>query len=532
MTCIRFLVGFIFFLQLFSCSQRSENSNLQIFRYNESSGIVSLDPAFAKDLPHIWVCNQLYNGLLALNEKMEVIPAIAKSWTISDDGKEYLFNLKTDIYFHGISGQKGRSVKASDFVFSFNRLIDPQLSSPGSWIMEQVERFPDGSLAIKALNDSTLQIRLKKSFPPFSGILSMSYASVVPQEAVDMLRNCPIGTGPFRFQYWKEGVKLVLLKNEHYFERSAEADVPKIDAVSISFLIDRQTAFMEFIKGNLDYMSGIDARYKDELLNRDGSLREKYIDRIHLIREPFMNTEYLGFFVEGAEASNEESIMFRKAINIGVDRDKMLRFLRNNIGVPGHGGMIPNGMPGYNSEIGFRYDLQEAIRIVDTYNFRGKELVISTTAEYVDLMKFIQSQLQDIGIKVLIEVLPAATLREMRAKGQLSVFRSSWVADYPDAENYLSLFLSKNKSPAGPNYTHFSNLTFDERYDEAMQMANLQDRVPVYQELDSMLMAEAPVMVLYYDEVLRFVGNNVAGMGSNPTNLLDLRYITITNQPD
>jgi peptide/nickel transport system substrate-binding protein len=393
--------------------------------------------------------------------------------------------------------------------------------------MEQVDRNPDGSLSVKALNDSTLSIRLSNAFPPFLGILSMSYASVVSIEGIDHIQTQPIGTGPFKFQYWKPGVKLVLLKNESYFESSADFEIPQLDAVSISFLIDRQTAFMEFIKGNFEYMSGIDARYKDELLNRDGSLRNKYQSSISMIREPFMNTEYVGFFIGEEDQTTTDALMFRKAVNMAVDREKMLRFLRNNVGKPGHGGMIPYGMPGHDQGIGYRFNLAEAVNIIETYNLKQKKLTISTTAEYADLMKFIQSQLQDIGIEVVIEVMPAATMRELRANGQLEAFRASWVADYPDAENYLSLFLSRNKSPAGPNYTHFGDSIFDISYTQAMGKSSIADREKAYRRLDSMVMQQAPVMVLYYDEVLRFVHKSVKGLGSNPTNLLDLRFVSI-----
>lgn len=520
-------VWLLLVLGVIACSPKQRNDDKQVFRYNESSGIVSLDPAFAKDLPHIWVCYQLFNGLVALNERMEVVPAIAHSWQISEDGKEYTFHLRTDVRFHSSNDVSNRCVVASDFEYSFNRLIDPKLASPGSWIMEQVERNADGSLSVKALNDSTLSIILNNAFPPFLGILSMSYASVVSIESIDQIRTNPIGTGPFKFQYWKPGVKLVLLKNESYFESSADFEIPRLDAVSVSFLIDRQTAFMEFIKGNFEYMSGIDARYKDELLNRDGSLRNKYQSSISIIREPFMNTEYVGFFIGEEEQKSTEALMFRKAVNMAVDREKMLRFLRNNVGKPGHGGMIPFGMPGHDPEIGYRYNLPEVTKIIDTYDLQDKKLTISTTAEYVDLMKFIQSQLQDVGIEVVIEVMPAATMRELRANGQLEAFRASWVADYPDAENYLSLFLSRNESPAGPNYTHFSDSIFDISYTQAMGESSIADREKAYRRLDSMVMQQAPVMVLYYDEVLRFVHKSVKGLGSNPTNLLDLRFVSI-----
>ena len=124
----------------------------------------------------------------------------------------------------------------------------------------------DNGYAFKALNDSVFQVELKEPFPAFLGILSMTYASVVPHEAVEFygenFGRHPVGTGPFKFQYWKEGVRLVMRKNPDYFEFENGERLPYLDAVSVSFLIDKQVAFMEFVKGKTDFMSGVDARYK------------------------------------------------------------------------------------------------------------------------------------------------------------------------------------------------------------------------------------------------------------------------------
>ena len=126
-----------------------------------------------------------------------------------------------------------------------------------------------------------------------------------------------------------------------------------------------------------------------------------------------------------------------------------------------------------------------------------------------------------------MEVMPPATLRSMRATGSLSFFRASWVADYPDAENYLSLFTTDNFSPVGPNYSHYSNPRYDRLYDKAMACTDDAERAACYAEMDSLMMLDAPVVVLFYDEVLRFVNRRVEGLGSNPTNLLDLRNVQI-----
>ena len=529
------------------CGQRQDDDEgLAIFKYNESAGILTLDPVYAKDLPHIWACNQLFNSLVAFDDKMNLVPMVAKSWDISEDGLTYTFHLRDDVRFHEdtcfknhvpepVEGPATRNVTAQDFVYSFNRVVDKSLSSPGMWIFSSV-KHDDDQYAFTALDDTTFQIELAKPFPPFLGILSMTYASVVPHEAVeyygDDFRSHPVGTGPFKFQYWKENVKLVFRKNPNYFERDEKGErLPYIDAVSINFLIDKQVAFLEFIKGKFDFMSGIDARYKDELLTYDGQLRKKYVDKIELITEPYLNTEYFSFFIDpNNPLGPDRARAMRQAVNLCIDREKMLRYLRNGIGEPGTGGMIPVGLPGHSNTIGYGYDLKQAQRLVAENHLEGYLLQLSTVADYADIGKFVQSQVEQIGLQCKMEVMPPATMRSMRANGSLPFFRSSWVADYPDAENYLSLFTTPNFSPSGPNYTHYSNPKYDKLYEKALLCNDVEQRARYYTEMDSLMMQDAPVVVLFYDEVLRFVNKRVKDMGSNPTNLLDLRNVKIAEQ--
>ena len=543
----RSLAGGLFFFILYfliSCTgPGGDDVRLKnVFRYNEAANITSLDPAYARDQSVIWPINQIFNGLVQLDNNLRIEPCIAASWEISKDGMEYRFHLRNDVYFHSdpvFHSRNGRLVKAGDFIFSFKRIMDPATASSGAWIFDYVAKADSGP-AIIAPDDSTLIIRLKKTFPPFLSMLAMPYASVVPREAIKLyghyFRSHPIGTGPFMFKYWKEGIKLVLVRNPNYFEKESDSRLPFLDAVSISFLSDKQSAFLEFIKGRLDFISGIDPSYKDELLTKQGRLQPKYRSTIELVSQPYLNTEYLGFLVDQESVGDKPNPLHdkrvRQAINLAFDRSKMITYLRNDIGYPGIYGIIPQGLPSFDStKVYYTYNIEKARRLLAEAGFpEGKGMppvTLVSTPDYLDFCKHIQQQLTEIGVEMKIEISTPAAIKQMKADARLSFFRASWIADYPDAENYLLMFLSRNFCPRGPNYTHFSSPEFDRLYDLAMHQVNDSARYAIYRQMEQLVMEESPVVVLYYDQVLRFIRKGISGLESNPMNLLTLKRVKI-----
>ncbi|TYB77179.1 ABC transporter substrate-binding protein [Bizionia myxarmorum] len=518
----------IILLLFFGCSSKNQEFT-GVFRYNEHKNISSLDPAFSKDLADIWATNQLFNGLVEMDDSLNVQPSIAKNWIISDSAKTYTFTLRPDVYFHNhalFGKDSTRNVTASDFEYSLNRLKDKQIASPGSWVLNKVSDF-------RAINDSTFEIKLKQPFPAFLGLLTMKYCSVVPKEIVEHFgtdfRANPIGTGPFKFQRWEENLKLVFRRNNNYFEVDASGSkLPYLEAVAITFLPDKQSEFLQFAQGNIDYVSGLDASYKDEILTANGELREMYAKDVNMIRGPYLNTEYLAFLMD-SDVSEIQSEYIRKAVNYGFDREKMMIYLRNGVGIPAHGGFIPKGLPGYSELSGFNYQPQKAKELVNQYKLETgngtPEITLTTTSNYLSFCEYIQRELQKTGLIVNVSVVPASSLKDSKANGQLDMFRASWVADYPDAENYLSLYYSKNFAPDGPNYSHYKNEQFDSWYEQAFTETNTLRREALYSKMDSLVMTSAPVVPMFYDEVVRFTRKTISGLGINPINLLDLKRV-------
>src|SRR5690606_5244835 len=298
--------------------------------------------------------------------------------------------------------------------------------------------------------------------------------------------------------------------------------------VSITFLPDKQSEFLQFAQGNIDFVSGLDASYKDDILTADGQLRATYKDAVNMIRGPYLNTEYLAFYLD-SEVPEIQSELLRQAVNYGFDRHKMMVYLRNGVGIPGEGGFIPKGLPGHNETIGFDYQPEKAKELVAQFKketgIQQPKITISTTSNYLSFSEYIQREIQKTGLQVAIDVIPASSLKDAKANGKLDLFRASWVADYPDAENYLSLYYSKNFAPNGPNYSHFKNDQFDKLYEAAFLETDAEKRAELYTQMDALIMQKTPVVVLFYDEVVRFTRKNVSGLGINPINLLELKRV-------
>ena len=524
-TNIGFLIIILFGILLSSCEKDSDVEN-NIFKYNEYSNISSLDPAFSSTLRNIWPVNQIFNGLVQLDKNLEIKGDIASSWTISEDKRTYTFKIRQDVYFHNseLFGKNlTRKVKAKDFEYSFNRLIDNKIASPGYWVFNNVKDF-------KAINDSIFQIELKKEFDPFLGILSMKYCSVVPHEIVtvlgDKFSKNPIGTGPFKFKKWDENVKLVLSKNKNYFEHdSLGQKLPYLDGVAISFIPDKKSEFMELLSGRLDMVSSPENSIIDQIFDYKGDLNPRFSSNYNLLKSPYLNTEYIGFNIQN---NIKKDTLLRYAINSGIDRKKMMQYLRKNIGYPAESGIVPNGLNNSFYLPRYNYDPDLSKKLISIYKSNNDideiNITIVSDSQYLDILEFIQSELQKIGVQVQIEITPPSILRQGKATGKFDAFRASWIADYPHVENYFSLFYSKNHTPKGPNYTFFSDRNFDELYELIGNKKSISYE-KISNDLENIIRRYSPIIPLYYDMSVRIVPKNISGLEANAINQLNLKRV-------
>lgn len=513
-----------------------KNQEANIFHYNEFNGIASLDPAFAKSQSVMWPVHQLFNTLVEIDDSLHIVPSLAKSWDISADRGTFLFHLRTDVFFHdddAFPGGKGRKLVAADVAYSFYRILDKTVASPGAWIFNGKV---DTLQPFTAIDDSTFQLKLLRPYNPILGIISMQYCSIVPKEAVERygtdFRRHPVGTGPFRFIAWEEGQALVMKKNPGYFEKdSAGNRLPYLDGIKVSFYDSKATEFLLFRQKELEFINDIESSFKDEVLTKKGTLRKEWEGKIVLNTSPYLNIEYLGILVDSANELVKNSPMrvrkIRQAINYGFDRRKMILYLRNSLGTPAESGFVPMGLPSFDSSVvkGYHYNPTLTRQLLAEAGYPGGKglptIKLLTVAIYADMANFIAKQLEESGIPVQVEVLQKSLLLTMTSSSTAAFFRGSWIADYPDAENYLSVFYSKN--PAPPNYTRYKSAAFDAAFEKAITETDDSVRYRLYRQADQLMMEDAPVVPLWYDEVVHLVQPNVKGFTPNALNLLELR---------
>lgn len=534
---------------LTSCGKEGEeSSHKSVFRMNLPAGLPTLDPAYASDQASIWMCGQLYNGLVAFDEGLRIEPALAHDWEIDSTLTTYTFHLRTDARFHkhpAFGPDSTRRVTAEDVRYSFTRLCDRDVAARGFWIFNRkvsgLKAFRDDETdhisGFRAPNDSTFVMELEQPFPPMLGLLAMAYGYIVPREVVETygrdFRSHPVGTGPFRFKSWNEGASLILLRNPAYFEAEDGTQLPYLDAVHVRFIREKLSEFVAFCQGELDFVNGMDKATKDEIFDPDGTIKAKYLNDYEFRIAPQLNTEFIGILVDTSEAVVRGHPLadrrVRQAMNYAIDRRKLVDYLLNGNGFPADAGMVPRGMPGIvpDSIRGFTYDPGRAARLLVEAGYPGGKgipvLSLKSNPSYQGVMEYVQKSLERIGIAMQIDNLDGATLRGAAMRGEINLWRASWIADYPDPENYMGLFYSGNIPPNGANRMRMRSAAFDSLFQDALATTDDSLRTALYHDMENLMLEEAPVILLYYDKIVRIIARRISGLETNAMNMLFLK---------
>lgn len=550
-------------LMLTGCGGNSSapDSNT-VFYYNEPAGLGTLDPAFTNYQAAIWAGTQIFNGLVDIDTAEQIVPCIARSWSLDSAATVWTFILRNDVFFHTddcFGTDKTRRVTAADVKYSFERICNARTKSTGLWVFRETVdgaddfhratadgQTPEGIRGISAPNDSTLVIRLVKPFAPFLSLLTMPYCWVIPKEAVAMYKeqfsHHPVGTGAFRFTSWESERNLTLTRNERYFRTGRNGRrLPYLEGVSISFIRSPKTEFFEFEQGRLDFVATIDASVFDQVMP-EGKLASKYAD-YHLIRTASQSVEYYGFLLDTTFAAAKESPyssskFLRQALNYAIDREKIIRYVLKGRAIPAHNGVLPPSLPGFSQDVqGYHYDIKKARELIATAGYgSGKPLPpiilqIGANERTASVAEAVQQQWKEIGLNMTIRQVDFPRHLGMVRNSELPMWRTSWIGDYPDPENFLALFYSKNASPAGPNTTHFRNASADSLYEQALSpLLSPAQRYALYNKMERIVLDNAPWIFLYYDVNLRLARPSVIGLRPESAGRLVLETVEKTSR--
>jgi ABC-type transport system substrate-binding protein len=539
------------------CGRKGAEGASNTFYYNEPEDLNSLDPARISARPPWWVGGQIYVGLVGLDSALQPVPMFAKSWSTSADGKHWTFILRSDVRFADDScfaGGKGRTLTAEDVRYSFERICNPATASTGFWVFRgkvagAEEFYNGGSTApnahvagFRVVNDTTFEIELTEPSPLLLSLVAMPYCYVVPREAVekygkDYFRH-PVGAGAFKLAEWVTGQRLLLVRNGNYYERDAAGkQLPYLDSVSVSFIKDKKSEFGEFEAGRLDMVASIDPALLDKVFTPDGAALNAAYSRYQMFRTPSMSVEYYGFMLDSATQGGNGSPFIhnrylRRALNYAIDREAIVRYVLHGQAVPASHGPIPPGIPGYSGVVGYSFNRETARKLLDSAGYpEGKglpEIVlqISESEKISAVAQAIQEQLNAIGVKVRIVQVSPAQNRSMAAEGKVGFWRGNWMADYPDAENFIALFYSKYAAPSGSNTTRFGNARVDSLYRAALAPGlSATERSAIYGRAEQIILDEAPWILIYHSTIQRLVQPGIKGYSVDALDRLMLAHV-------
>jgi peptide/nickel transport system substrate-binding protein len=545
------LASMALFVVLASCvRERSREVDQNIFRYNEPDGIASLDPTLASYQAAIWATGHLYNGLVELDTALAIAPCLASHWEVDAAGTRYTFHLRTDVWFHHdacfggkglgqeaqVSANSSRRVVASDVVFSIRRVFDGSTRSTGAWVYR--DRVKD----IVAIDDSTLQISLKEPFAPFLAVLTMPYGYVIPHEAVEFygadFGQHPVGTGPFAFAGWKPDVALELRRNPLYFKRNEQGtQLPYLDGIRIGFLRDTKSEFLEFLHGGMDMVTSVDEAFANSVYDVHLNLLEPY-KHLRLQKAPAMSVEYYGILLDTTKPAASRlplarSKKLRQALNYAIDRHRIVTYVLHGRGIPSKHGFLPPSLPGYEDSVGgYGFDQDRARQLLGDAGFpNGKGLPtlllqLGNNQRTASVAEAAQAMWKEIGVNVeLRRVDFPQHLSQVRA-GELPMWRTSWIGDYPDPENFLALFTTANRAPGGPNTTHLCSPHLDSLYKAALNPGlTFAQRTELYSQMQAEVVDQAPWIFLYHDVLVRLTHQNIKGFRTDATGRLQLEAV-------
>ncbi len=477
------------------------DDGIQTFRYRLATDPPSIDPIHTTDTSSATIVFRIFEGLVDLDPvTLEVVPAIAERWEISENGMTYIFHLKRGVTFHN-----GREVTSADFRYSFERCLTPENISERSWVLAPIKGAEDmlaGNAdtltGMETPDDYTVILRLEKPFAPFLSYICMEAARVSARESETAKGYVPIGTGPYKFIDWQHDIRVSLEAYEGY-----HGDVPAIKRVDYEIVPDVGVAYQKFLAGELDLVNEIPP----------GQLRfisERLPDSVKMW--PFLRNEYIGF--NHTRPPFKDNLKLRQALSWAVDRESIVEELYEGAATPANC-VLPPGMKERDDTIDiYGFDLDKAAQLLAEAGYPGGEGLSELTLWYNNNemhqqnVQFIQSTFKKIGVNVRLKSLDWPAYLKACENHEPDMYRLGWVADIPDADNFLYILL--NSAQIGPpgNYSGYSNPEFDRLTNEARIITDPEKRIEFYRKADRLATEDACwIHIMYSTQRILFNPN-------------------------
>ncbi|NLB56305.1 MAG: hypothetical protein GX811_11180 [Lentisphaerae bacterium] len=523
--------------------------------YGITSRIRGFDPVKAGDVASGDAISKVYEGLLQysyLVRPYRLEPCLASAMPdISEDGLIYTFKIRDDIYFQDDpcfkdTDGKGRKLVAEDFVYSIKRVADIKSRSTGYWAFNNrivgLDEFREASAGdsqvdyslpvsgLVALDDRTLQITLSRPYPQLLWILAMHYAFAVPREAVEFygqdFLNHPVGTGPYILKSWRRNYRVEFVRNpkweetgrvELYPSEGEPADyesgllddagkaIPFIDRVVQYVIDDVSIQWLKFISGELE-SSGISRDDWDAVVTQNNDITEELKNKgIRLYTTESLNVFYIGFNMTDPIVGSNKKL--RQALTCAFNSEELIKFYNHR--VVRAKGPIPPAVAGYSDKPAkYPYNPELAARLLAEAGYpegidrnTGKRLQLTleiggADASTREFMELLSGFFRKLGVIVNPGYNNWPSFLDKLSRNQCQMFQLGWVADYPDAENFLQLFYGPNSSP-GPNHSVYKNTEVDELYERVRVMKDSAERTELYKQMAELVIEDCPWIFMY-----------------------------------
>ncbi|MEZ5001681.1 MAG: peptide ABC transporter substrate-binding protein [Chitinophagales bacterium] len=519
-------------------------------KLNEVEYFKTLYPLNITEVTGHRTITQIYEGLVGFVQKdLSIEPVLAESWDISEDGKTYTFHIRKGVTFHDdpcFPGGKGRAITANDFKYCFDRACyyNPANNQGYTFAIDVIkgaqEYFdatkegnvdPNGVSGVSVIDDYTLQIELIKPFSAFLSRLALPWSNLYPKEAVEKygaeMRTHTVGTGPFTIKALKEDQVIFLEKNKNYWGKDEFGNqLPYLDLVKISFINDNKKQLEQFEKGELDMVYRIPLEAKDNIVDIDDNLLGKY-QQYQLQARPVLAIQYYGFLNVDPVFKSKE---VRQAFCYAIDREKICDFTLKGTGFPANYGIIPPGTGSYDATRvnGYKFNPEKAQELMAKAGYKNGEGFPSLTLQInsggkrnESVAEAVEKMLEEnLNIDIEIARMPFAQHTEAVESAKFQFWRLGWVADYPDPENFLTLFDLNWYQPdlsikSYKNSFRYKSEEFDQYFKAALATTDEEERNILYAKADQVVIDDAVCLPIFYDKDYRLVQPDVKNFYQN-----------------